>query len=136
MAHTNIVNSRRIETLNRDNYDTWRIQIEALLIKNDLWDYVCGNNVKHEIVGEGAALAQAQDARNAWISQDRKARSDLILSISPSEFKQVRGCETSRDIWLKLEATYASKGPARKATLLKQLVLHKLSDDGDVREHL
>lgn len=37
---------------------------------------------------------------------------------------------------MKLEATYASKGPARKATLLKQLVQHKLSDDGDVREHL
>jgi hypothetical protein len=25
----------RIETLNKENYDTWKMQMEALLIKND-----------------------------------------------------------------------------------------------------
>lgn len=93
------------------------------------------DNVKPELIGESTAFIRAQDVLNTWILQDRKARFDLILSISPSELKQVRGCKTLRDIWLKLEA-YASKGPARKATLLKQLVQHKLTDDGDVREHL
>lgn len=39
-------------------------------------------------------------------------------------------------IWLKLENTYASKGLARKTTLLKQLTLQKMNDGENVREHL
>lgn len=69
-------------------------------------------------------------------TQDRKARSDLILSISPSELKQIRDCQTSKDIWDRLDNIFASKGPARKATLLKQISQQKMSDGDDIREHL
>jgi hypothetical protein len=31
---------------------------------------------------------------------------------------------------------YQSKGPARKATLLKQLTLQRMEESGDVREHI
>ena len=48
----------------------------------------------------------------------------------------MRGIETSRGVWLKLESIYASKGPARKATLLKQLTLQKMSENDDIRDHL
>lgn len=59
-----------------------------------------------------------------------------ILSISPTELKQVKGCNTSREVWKKLSSIYQSKGPARKATLLKQLTLQRMEDDEDVREYL
>ena len=39
---------RRIEPLGKHNYDSWRIQIEALLIKPDGWNYVFGTTVKPE----------------------------------------------------------------------------------------
>jgi hypothetical protein len=67
---------------------------------------------------------------------DRKAKSDLILAMNASELRQIRNCETSREIWMKLESIYESKGPARKATLLKQLIQHKMCEDDDVREHV
>lgn len=38
----NIGSSTRIELLSKDNYDTWCIQAEALLIKNDGWEYASG----------------------------------------------------------------------------------------------
>lgn len=69
-----------------------------------------------------------------WETADRKAKSDIILSISPTELKQVKGCNTSREVWNKLSSIYKSKGPARKATLLKQLTLQRMEDD--VREYL
>lgn len=72
----------------------------------------------------------------AWIRRDKEAKSDLILAISPAELQHIRGCETSRDIWLKLQGIYASRGPARKATLLKKLALQKLQEGEDVREHI
>lgn len=124
MASNLSQSTSRIELLSKDNYDTWSMQVEALLIKNDVWDYVNGINVKPE-----------QNAET-WLKMDRKAKADLVLSIQPSELKQIRGCETSRDVWLKLESIYASKGPARKATLLKQLMLQRLDEGGDVKEHI
>lgn len=92
--------------LGRNNYDTWSIQVEALLIKSDLWDYVSGKKPKPEI-RQDARRAEQQLILDEWIAQDRKAKSDLILLISPSELKQIRGCETSYDIWIKLEGIYA-----------------------------
>jgi len=35
-----------------------------------------------------------------------------------------------------LQIIYQSTGPARKATLLKQLTLHKMNEGKDIREHL
>jgi len=40
-----MINSTRIEALSKDNYDTWKMQVEALMIKNDLWEYVSGETV-------------------------------------------------------------------------------------------
>lgn len=130
MATTSIT---RIDALNRDNYDTWKMHMEALLVKNDEWEYVSGTKPKPEIVPNDAASRQTHDA---WTKNDNKARSDIILSISSSELKQIKGCITSRDVWLRLETIYQSKGPARKATLLKQLILQRMQKDDDVREHL
>ncbi|XP_033176216.1 uncharacterized protein LOC117151552 [Bombus impatiens] len=44
------VNSN-IETLNRENYDTWKMQMKAILIKDDLWEYANGtiNNPKQRM---------------------------------------------------------------------------------------
>lgn len=112
----------------KENFDTWSMQVEALLVKNDLWEYVNGSNLK--------PVETDTAATSVWLKADKKAKADLILAIQPSELKQVRGCETSREVWLKLESIYASKGPARKATLLKQLMLQKLDEGDDVKEHI
>ena len=39
-------------------------------------------------------------------------------------------------MWIRLEEIYQSKGPARKATLLKGLILHKIAEGDNVHEHL
>lgn len=132
----NTINSARLELLSKSNYDTWRIQVEALLIKNDTWGYISGEKPKPTISTDATMRETSLATYNAWMTGDRKAKSDLILSMNPSELKQIKGCETSKDVWDKLESIYASKGPARKATLLKSLMLRKMPDDGDVKDHL
>ena len=119
-------NSYLHNPLGRDNYDTWKIHIEALLVKNDTWDYVSGISVR---------LTEAEAAR-AWDRTDDKAKSEIILTIRPSELKQIKGCSTSRDVWKKLQSIYESKGPARKASLLKQLILRRMRPDQNVRDHI
>ena len=70
------------------------------------------------------------------MKEDRKAKSDLILAISPSELPHIKGCIIAREVWEKLKSVYASKGPVRKPTLMKQLLLQKLDDNGNIRDHL
>ena len=128
----------RIEVLNKDNYDTWKLQMEALLIKSDAWGYVNGVKVKPDVVlgNDGNPTQASARATETWIAADLKAKSDLILSISPSELKQIKNCETSREVWIKLQSIYQSTGPARKATLLKQLTLQKMAEGEDTRDHI
>jgi len=118
----------RIEPLDKDNFDTWRIQMQALLTRNELWGYVCGNVSKPE--------ASEPEILRKWEADDNKAKADIILSIKPSELKQTKDCRTSRELWLKLERTYQSTGPARKATLIKQLTLHRMGESEDIGNHL
>lgn len=123
--------------LSRENYDTWKIQAEALLIKNDTWGYVAGEIQAPNLGGlEGNQLAEAEAAHKAWSMADRKAKADLILSIQPSELKQVQNCTTSNEVWKKLETIYASKGPARKVSLLKRLTRHTMQEGDNLRDHI
>jgi hypothetical protein len=118
----------RIEPLNKNNYDTWKLQAQAILIKSDLWKYVSG---------EIKCPDDTQpEEKKTWLHQDLNAKSDLTLIISPGELRNIKNCTTSKDVWDTLSNIYASKGPARKATLLKKLILHKMENGENVRNHL
>ncbi|CAH2020555.1 unnamed protein product [Acanthoscelides obtectus] len=74
-----------IDSLSRDNYDTWKIQMKALLVRNDHWSYVSGEIKQPRLDYGDEASTRAVEA---WTKGDSKAMSDIILSISPSEIKQ------------------------------------------------
>lgn len=65
--------SMRIKLLTKENYETWKIQVEALLTRNGTWSYVSGETAKPNAAG---------DDLNKWKAEDKLAKSDLILSIS------------------------------------------------------
>lgn len=113
--------------------------MKALLVINDVWSYVNGEEKKPELqTGEGAEASVL--AINAWEREDARAKADIILSISTSELEQIiwqiEGCVTSNEVWLKLESIDKSRWPARKVTLLKQLTQNRMEDGDDVREYL
>ena len=124
--------SVKFEVLNEDNYDTWKLQMRAILIKNDAWGYVSGKIVKPEIVQGNEA---SQQAANKWEEADLKAQPDIVLAISSSEIKQIKGCASAREIWTKLENIYQSKDPARKVALLNHFMSLKMQDGDDAQEH-
>lgn len=128
-----MANSVRIELLRKDNYDSWSMQVEALMTKNGTWTYASGDAPMPAVTAGNAA---SKGAAKTWLKSDKEAKSDLILVISPTELQHVRGCATSSDTWVKLQAIYASNGPARKVTLWKKLALQKLQEGEDVREHM
>lgn len=38
------------EKLSKDNYETWKIEVEALFNKNDHREYILGRNVKPNVI--------------------------------------------------------------------------------------
>ncbi|XP_043480277.1 uncharacterized protein LOC122509978 [Leptopilina heterotoma] len=78
----------QMEKLSKDNYDTWRLHMEAVLVKYDHWEYVDGTTTRPEDDEVAAA---------AWDKRDRKVKSDIILGISPTELGHIKNCTTSRE---------------------------------------
>lgn len=70
------ITSTRIEPLSKDNYETWKMQVEALLIKNDLWEYVSGERLPPgEATGSDAtAIATSMRAKEEWAKDDKKGK--------------------------------------------------------------
>lgn len=90
---------------------------------------------------EGSKPKPAEGESNAerianWVKFDKKAKADIILSLSASEICHVKTLDTSRDAWTALERVYASKGPAKRATLLKKLLFTRLTNNGSMADHL
>lgn len=57
------------------------------------------------------------------------------MSICKSNYAAVDGLDTACEIWEKLRSPHQSKIPARKASLLKKIILTKLPE-GDLRKHV
>lgn len=70
----------KIIPLGKENYDTWKIHMRALLIKTDTWKYVSGELLCPQI-REGKD--ETEVAHNKWCDDDQKVCSDLILNIAP-----------------------------------------------------
>lgn len=96
-------NAVRIDMLGKENFDTWKLQMQAILIKNDNWEYVSGK-IKKPVNEKNDA--ETERKIEEWTTRDEKAKADLILAINPTELKQVKNCQTSREMWLKLNSIY------------------------------
>ena len=48
---------------------------------------------------------------------------DIILAINAIELYHIKHCTTLKDVWNKLKEVYEFKGPAKKATLLKNFII-------------
>lgn len=92
-----------IEKLSKENYETWKLQMKAILIQNDFWEYVDGSEQPPENENELVAHNKS----------DQKAKASIILSMSPSELCYVKHCASAREVWLKLQDVYQSKMPEK-----------------------
>ncbi|CAK9796277.1 Retrovirus-related Pol polyprotein from transposon TNT 1-94 [Anthophora plagiata] len=99
-----------IEKLNENNYDLWKVQMKSVLVFNDLWQYVNGD--------EKITDANAHE----WTRKDSKALALINLSVTYGQLSHVKKATTSKEAWDGLKEIFESRGPIRKAALYKQLL--------------
>lgn len=89
----------------RENYDDWAFAVENFLILE-------GVNLSSEEVLE--------------VTNDRKARAKLILTVDPSLYVHIKGETTVRATWNKLKSLFDDSGFTRKISLLRNLISIRL----------
>ncbi|UYV72131.1 hypothetical protein LAZ67_9001917 [Cordylochernes scorpioides] len=117
----------QIEKLNKQNFETWRLQMQMILVHSDLWIYVNEANVKPE--------PGNQEFTN-WQNKDQKALATIVLSLNPSELIHVKNCKTAEEAWKKIKEVYRPKGPATRVSLTKRLIQMKMRPNDDLKDYL
>uniref|UniRef100_A0A0A9ZC96 2-succinyl-5-enolpyruvyl-6-hydroxy-3-cyclohexene-1-carboxylate synthase n=1 Tax=Lygus hesperus TaxID=30085 RepID=A0A0A9ZC96_LYGHE len=99
--------------MGRENYNTWRIAVEASLQLDDLW-----------MVIENELPTDKKD--KTWTTKDQKARAKIILLVDPVNYSHVSEAKTVKEAWSNLQKAFQDSGLVRRIGLLRQLVTTQL----------
>jgi hypothetical protein len=110
LAYKSGISSNKPPLFDGTNYTHWKYLMEIHLqcIDLDLWEIIINGpniplkkNEKNEDVPKERSEYTKDD--KAQISQNKKALSILLCSLSAHEHSRVIGCKEARDVWKKLE---------------------------------
>jgi len=105
-----------MKLLGKDNFETWKVQMQAVLVIYDLWEFVLGEKPQRK--------TRALYERGIRTIKRRREK---------SSYEHI----TEFENWeKKMKELHQSSGPAWKATMLKKLMKYKMTDDEDVRDYL
>ncbi|KXJ81929.1 hypothetical protein RP20_CCG016837 [Aedes albopictus] len=113
-----------IPKLNGTNWQTWKVRVEMLLARDDLW-YV----IEEPVFAE-------EDRTEQWKKDDRKAKATIILLLEDSQFSLVKNCVLARDTYEALKRYHQKTTRSVRVSLLKKLCAVNLAENSDVEEHL
>lgn len=101
----------------RENYDTWRFAVQALLELEDLWSCIEGD--------------EETDTKKITM-----ARSKIILLIEPINYVHVQDTKTAKECWDRLQAAFEDNGLSRRVGLLRKLISTKLDECSSVESYV
>ena len=116
------MDEKSIKKLNNSNYATWKLKIELLLIKDDLWSVV---------IDEPVNPVPADFSK-----KDGQARAVIGLSVDDNQFVHLRGLTTAKAYWDRLKAVHTKSSFTAKVITLKNLCRKTLTENGGMEDHL
>ncbi|GJR80554.1 hypothetical protein Tco_0151339 [Tanacetum coccineum] len=113
-----------IEKFNwKSNFSLWRIKVRALLKQQGIWAPLAGPKP-----------ANMTDVK--YSSQDEKAHSTILLSLSDEVLYEVADEETTAGVWKKLEKLYMTKSLTNKLLLKQRLFSLRMKEGSILKDHL
>lgn len=113
-----------IPKLSGMNWQTWKIRLEMLLSREDLWHVIAED------------IPEEEGRNEAWKSANRKARATLVLLLEDSQLPLVKNCVYARDAFNALKAYHQKTSRSVRVSLLKKLCSTNLPEHGDLEQHL
>lgn len=121
MAYSSSSNSNvSVEKLiGRDNYNSWKFAMQALLELEDLWGCITGDE------------NYMNDAKKVT-----RARSKIILLVEPLNYVHIQETKTAKEAWDNLQSAFEDSGLTRKVGLLRKLVTTQLNNCSSVEDYV
>lgn len=113
-----------IAKLNGCNWQTWKVRVEMLLARDDLWGIV------------EDALPDEAGRTEEWKKNDRKAKATIILLLEDSQLSLVKNCVFARDTFNALKSYHQKTTRSVRVSLLKKLCASNLAENGNIENHL
>jgi hypothetical protein len=104
--------------LNNENYEIWKILMEAILVWKQLHDVALGIT---------ARPTAGQNAMRAWDQKNQEARAELQLAVEPDQLAHMTA-ELTPEIWYELERIHWSTGFTTHMGLKRTLWKMKMKD--------
>lgn len=119
-----------IKELGDDNYSSWSMKIEAILIEKDQFDYLS------EMPQNLADLPLTDKDVMLWHKNDRKARSTIIQHLSDKLTITVGGHLTAKAVWDFLKEKFQKKSASSRRLLRAEMANRKLAEGESMRSFI
>lgn len=108
------------------NFQLWKFQMISLLIAQDIYDVVNGD----QIMPVENATNAAQ--RKAWTKDNARAMFLISVTIEYSQLTYLTTCTSAREMWKKMSAIHEQKTASNKLLLLQKFHEYKMDPNDSV----
>ncbi|GJU68751.1 hypothetical protein Tco_1255010 [Tanacetum coccineum] len=122
---TNTLSNIKLPVLQKDDYDTWAMEMEHYLeyIDNEVWKVIQNGNSKKRVTkgkdGVYRVLPPTTQEEQFADEKERKARTLLLMAVPKDHLRRFHGMDDAKEIWAAIKTSYAGRTVAVK--LLSQL---------------
>lgn len=110
----------------------WKFQVRVNLMASDLFGYIRGTEKKPADI---TALEYNANL-NAWLRNDARAQKVIVNSCGSKVLIHLCNCETSKEMWHKLNSVYEQTNVAAKHLLQEQFYAFKKDPAHDIATHI
>ncbi|XP_071575148.1 uncharacterized protein [Temnothorax nylanderi] len=122
---------RSVKRFDGKNYQSWKFQITAVLMANEIFDVVDGTR-RRPPNGEGPNAANMK----SWIKDNARATAIISSAMEDDQVMSVLVCGSAKEMWDKLVTIHEQKSAANVGTLTQRFYSYKMSPSDSVIQHV
>ncbi|GKC69379.1 hypothetical protein Tco_1115262 [Tanacetum coccineum] len=111
---TNTLSNIKLPVLQKDDYDTWAMEMEHYLeyIDNEVWKVIQNGNSKKRVTkgkdGVYRVLPPATQEEQFADEKERKARTLLLMAVPKDHLRRFHGMDDAKEIWAAIKTRWSS----------------------------
>ncbi|GJU21270.1 ribonuclease H-like domain-containing protein, partial [Tanacetum coccineum] len=125
---TNTLSNIKLPVLQKDDYDTWAMEMEHYLeyIDNEVWKVIQNGNSKKRVTkgkdGVYRVLPPATQEEQFADEKERKARTLLLMAVPKDHLRRFHGMDDAKEIWAAIKTRFGGNANSKKMqkAVLKQ----------------
>ncbi|GJU91351.1 hypothetical protein Tco_1303774 [Tanacetum coccineum] len=125
---TNTLSNIKLPILQKDDYDTWAMEMEHYLeyIDNEVWKVIQNGNSKKRVTkgkdGVYRVLPPTTQEEQFADEKERKARTLLLMAVPKDHLKRFHGMDDAKKIWAAIKTRFGGNVNSKKMqkAVLKQ----------------